>query len=76
MDQACNRSARRGDSDRWRRVLVNGTPLPQEYYRHSEDLYEYQFPYASFSPLVLGPNEVFVMGDNTEESDDSRPGDR
>jgi signal peptidase I len=54
------------------RVLVNGTPLPQEYYRHSEDLYEYQFPYASFSPLVLGPDEVFVMGDNTEESDDSR----
>jgi len=54
------------------RVLINGSPLPKEFYGERPDLYRYQFPYASFSPVVLGTDELFVMGDNTADSDDSR----
>lgn len=54
------------------RVFINGAPLPRQFYQGRPNLYQYRYPYASYSPLTLGENELFVLGDNPEESDDSR----
>lgn len=54
------------------RVFINGVPLSARFYRGRPNLYQYRYPFASFEPLTLGPDELFVLGDNPEESDDSR----
>lgn len=54
------------------RVFINGTPLPRQFYQGRPNLYQYRFPYASFTPLMLHEGELFVLGDNPEDSDDSR----
>jgi len=54
------------------RVFINGSPLPRQFYAGRPNLYQYRYPYASFAPLTLGKDELFVLGDNPEDSDDSR----
>lgn len=54
------------------RVFINGQPLSERFYRGRPNLYQYRYPFASFEPLTLGKDELFVLGDNPEESDDSR----
>ena len=54
------------------RVRINGVPLPTSVYpgrvvRSEENGYLY-----GAEPLKLGPTEYFVMGDNAEDSEDSR----
>ncbi len=45
-------------------VSVNGTPL--------DESFPHDLDYNSMAPLRLGPNEYFVMGDNRDNSNDSR----
>jgi len=45
-------------------VLLNGAPLDEPYVRH--------FSYDSMGPLQVDEGEVFVLGDNRTNSDDSR----
>ena len=52
-------------------VFINGseTPLPEEYAYNSN---HYISPSLECGPITLGENEVFVMGDNRYNSNDSR----
>lgn len=54
------------------RILINGQPLPRQYYVGYPNLLFWRFPYASMMPLQLKADEVFVIGDNPDDSDDSR----
>jgi len=47
------------------RLMVNGAEMPEPYMRH----YSYA-PYMS--PVTLGPNEYYVIGDNRPNSDQGR----
>ena len=46
------------------RVLVNGQPLPEPF--------PHDLGNTTMAPLILGPLEYFVMGDNRDNSNDSR----
>jgi signal peptidase I len=54
------------------RVFINGSPLPRQFYAGRPNLYQYRYPYASFAALTLAKDQLFVLGDNPEDSDDSR----
>ncbi len=54
------------------RVFINGSPVPKSFYQGRPNLYQERYPYASDMPLTLGNDELFVIGDNPEDSDDSR----
>jgi signal peptidase I len=45
-------------------VYVNGTPLPEPF--------PHELGYQTVAPLTLGPLNYFVLGDNRENSNDSR----
>jgi signal peptidase I len=45
-------------------VYVNGEPLPEPF--------PHQLGYQTMEPVVLGPLNYFVLGDNRENSNDSR----
>lgn len=47
------------------RVHINGVPLDEPYLREGARM-------GDFGPVTLGPEEIFVMGDNREFSMDSR----
>ena len=44
-------------------VYINGTPLPEDYILSS--------PQYTAAPVTVGPNEVYVLGDNRNNSNDS-----
>ena len=46
-------------------VLINGNPLQEPYVKQWNRT-------CTFSPKAVGDNEVFVMGDNRDDSQDSR----
>lgn len=54
------------------RVYINGTPLPAGVYRGEPNVRHAIFPFASSESLKLGPDELFVLGDNSDHSEDSR----
>ncbi|MCI0543953.1 MAG: signal peptidase I [Actinobacteria bacterium] len=47
------------------RVVIDGVPLSEPYLPEGTEM-------PGFSPVTVGPDEVFVMGDNREFSFDSR----
>ena len=47
------------------KVLINGNPLDEPYVKEWTRT-------CTFAPKVVGENEVFVMGDNRDDSQDSR----
>jgi len=53
-------------------VLINGAPLPSGFYTGRQSIFHNRYPFASFAPLLLADDEVFVLGDNPNDSDDSR----
>lgn len=54
------------------RIFINGQPLSRKYYVGYPNLMYWQYPYASLMPLQLRSDEVFVIGDNPDNSEDSR----
>jgi signal peptidase I len=54
------------------RVFINGSPVPDDIYPGHPNLMYFQYPYASLMPLKLKSDELFVLGDNPDDSDDSR----
>ncbi len=54
------------------RVFINGAPIPESIYPGHPNLFFWHYPFASVSPLRLKGDELFVIGDNPDDSDDSR----
>jgi signal peptidase I len=55
---------------RHRDVYINGTKLDESYAVHTDQI---QFPQRdNFGPITLGPDQFFMMGDNRDNSNDSR----
>jgi signal peptidase I len=52
------------------RTILNGTPVdePYAYIAHSE----FESPLQNAAPVTVPPDCVYVLGDNRENSDDSR----
>jgi len=55
------------------KVYVNGAALQTDYQNvSSETDMDEMYPYGGINPVKLGPDEIFVMGDNRPVSQDSR----
>jgi signal peptidase I len=55
------------------KILINGQPIETPYKTVPGDPdFEVDYPFAGSHPVKLGPDEVFLMGDNRPVSEDSR----
>lgn len=62
----------RSDADRRYCIIRNGKPLVEPYIKEPMEAPQPEAVYAANKPIKLGPDDYFVLGDNRNDSNDSR----
>jgi len=59
---------------RGKQAYINGKPIPEHYLGNSDavELINPPSPTESFGPVTVPPGKLFVLGDNRDQSQDSR----